>query len=277
MARVFISYASQDRTFVARLAQALESEDHSIWYDRDIRAGQRFSDEIARELDAAQVVVVVWSAHAAQSTWVRDEAGRANSQRKLLPVTLTKDATPLGFGATHAVSFEDFDGRLDHPAVRQVLGGIDTIAAPAPADSRGLLAIGGQIGTTGLIVGLVAGGLLSALHLLKATRPDAAVLVIEQLAFALPAALLTSALSSWYQRRKGLRGNRALFDALTRCLVVGLFITLAVWGMVQAGRSPNVPTGSEDPWSSAIMIVFGTVLLAPLIALLRLMLSFRRR
>jgi hypothetical protein len=58
-ARLFISYSHADETLLSRLHKHLAQlqRDGSVagWYDRDIRAGERFDSEIARELAEADV------------------------------------------------------------------------------------------------------------------------------------------------------------------------------------------------------------------------------
>ena len=52
MADVFISYSRLDHERVKPLADRLTSLGYSIWWDKHLRAGQVFVDEIERQLDA---------------------------------------------------------------------------------------------------------------------------------------------------------------------------------------------------------------------------------
>jgi TolB-like protein/Flp pilus assembly protein TadD len=79
------------------LARALEDAGLSVWWDRHIQAGTDFSAEIEREIEAARVVVVLWSEASRDSPWVRDEAAYARDRRKLIPVQLDASDPPLGF------------------------------------------------------------------------------------------------------------------------------------------------------------------------------------
>jgi hypothetical protein len=63
MTDVFISYASEDRTRAKKLAEALEAKGFSVWWDRNIIAGQTYDVVIERELETATSVVVLWSKH----------------------------------------------------------------------------------------------------------------------------------------------------------------------------------------------------------------------
>lgn len=97
MAELFISYASQDAAAVGRLVSALESEGHDVWLDRRLDGGVEYAREIERALEASAKVIVLWSAHAVQSPWVRDEAQVARDAGKLVPVAIDETVPPLGF------------------------------------------------------------------------------------------------------------------------------------------------------------------------------------
>ena len=97
MADIFISYASEDRARVRPLAEALQARGFNIWWDRSLAAGQDYASIIERELKNAKAVIVVWTQSSALSTFVRDEAGRARDQGRLVPVTLDAVQLPLGF------------------------------------------------------------------------------------------------------------------------------------------------------------------------------------
>lgn len=103
MARVFLSYARENQDRVAGLAGALERAGHQVWWDRRIAGGAEFQREIERELAAADVVVVAWSAAACESHWVRDEAAAGRDTNRLVPVTLDGSEPPLGFRQFHVV------------------------------------------------------------------------------------------------------------------------------------------------------------------------------
>ncbi len=111
MADVFISYASEDRDRVRPLAEALQARRISVWWDRALVAGDDYANVIERELDAAKVVVVVWTEASVGSTFVRDEAGRAKDQGRLVPVQLDRGVKiPIGFGTIQAEDFTAWNG-----------------------------------------------------------------------------------------------------------------------------------------------------------------------
>ena len=118
MADVFISYASEDRNRVRPLAEALQQRGFSVWWDRSLAAGQDYASVIERELNAAKAVIVVWTESSAASTFVRDEAGRARDEGRLVPVLLDRVNIPLGFGAFQAEDFSRWNGGSEAPQMQ---------------------------------------------------------------------------------------------------------------------------------------------------------------
>jgi len=103
MARVFLSYARADRGRVSELAAALERAGHEVWWDRRLTGGSEYGREIETALSEADVVVVAWSAAAAKSHWVRDEAAAGRDRNRLVPVSLDGTPPPLGFRQLHTI------------------------------------------------------------------------------------------------------------------------------------------------------------------------------
>jgi hypothetical protein len=146
MADVFISYASEDRNRVRPLAEALAARGFSVWWDRALAAGQDYASVIDQELRAARVVIVVWTQGSAASTFVRDEAGRARDDGRLVPVQLDKVDIPLGFGAFQAEDFSRWNGgsaapqmQLLEEAVRAKLEGRDVDGVAVARKRRRLM------------------------------------------------------------------------------------------------------------------------------------------
>jgi tetratricopeptide (TPR) repeat protein len=118
MADVFISYSSEDRNRVRPLAEALQSRGFNVWWDRALGAGQDYTAVIEAELAAAKAVIVVWTQGSAASTFVRDEAGRARDEGRLVPVLLDRVNIPLGFGSFQAEDFTRWNGGADAPQMQ---------------------------------------------------------------------------------------------------------------------------------------------------------------
>ena len=97
MAAIFLSYAHEDKSRAARVAQALEAAGHKVWWDRHIGAGSRFGVEIDAALREAELVVVLWSKSSIDSPWVHDEAAAGRDSGRLVPVLIDRVEPPLGF------------------------------------------------------------------------------------------------------------------------------------------------------------------------------------
>lgn len=118
---LFLSYAREDRATAQQLAHALGEEGFSVWWDREIRGGSDFTEEIAAKLHAARRVIVLWSPKAVASSFVRDESARARDASKLLPVRIEEVDLPLGFGQLQTLDLIDWDGEREAAAFRAVV------------------------------------------------------------------------------------------------------------------------------------------------------------
>lgn len=118
MADIFISYASEDRNRVRPLAEALQERGFKVWWDRSLAAGQDYTAIIEKELKDAKAVIVVWTQSSANSTFVRDEAGRARDEGRLVPVSLDQVQIPLGFGAFQSEDFTRWNGGANAPQMQ---------------------------------------------------------------------------------------------------------------------------------------------------------------
>jgi TIR domain-containing protein len=128
MADVFISYASPDRFKAEKLAALLESKGYTVWFDKALKPAEQYRDAIMTEIDAARVVVCIWTPSSIRSEWCRAEANRARVTGKLIPVRsgdLSHDQIPLPFGELHTISLSD-EEQIERAIVRQIL------APPAP-------------------------------------------------------------------------------------------------------------------------------------------------
>lgn len=134
MANVFVSYARRDRERVLALVTALEHEGLSVWWDPNLVPGKRFRDIIARELETADSVVVVWTAASIQSDYVQDEAEEARERGVLVPVQLEPVKPPAGFRQVQAADLSQWTGSSQHPEYRILLSAVLALVKAARAD-----------------------------------------------------------------------------------------------------------------------------------------------
>ena len=77
MTDVFLSYAREDRTFAEALAKALECKGWSIWWDQRLEAGEVWDEVIESNIEAARIVLVLWSPTSVKKSWVKKRPGLA--------------------------------------------------------------------------------------------------------------------------------------------------------------------------------------------------------
>ena len=110
MTDVFVSYARSSETQATQIAEALRSVGYEVWRDDEIPANRAYSEVIEERLASAKAVVVVWSAEAAKSHWVRAEADRAREAGTLIQVTVDGTLPPLPFNQIQCSDLKDWSG-----------------------------------------------------------------------------------------------------------------------------------------------------------------------
>jgi adenylate cyclase len=132
MSDIFISYKREDQTTARKLADALEGEGWTVWWDPKLRAGEHFDDVIEKALDDAKCVIVMWSNRSVQSRYVKDEARYALDRNKLAPVALENVNLPFRFKGVHAPNLLGWDGSRDASKFRKLVDDISAILGPSP-------------------------------------------------------------------------------------------------------------------------------------------------
>lgn len=103
-ATVFLSYASNDKEPVRRVADGLQRAGIRVWFDEEsIKPGSKWVQEIERGLDAADFVIFFISPSSVASGWAQQELQIAMSRQlsgsggpRILPVLLERaDVPPL--------------------------------------------------------------------------------------------------------------------------------------------------------------------------------------
>ena len=129
---------------MTKIAEALSAAGLSVWWDTAIEGGSAFAKDIARELDAADVVIVVWSATSVESAWVLDEAGAGRDRKRLVPVQIDATLPPLGFRQLQSVDLSGWRGRAGDPklaalvaTITQVAGSTAVAPPPPPTSASG--------------------------------------------------------------------------------------------------------------------------------------------
>lgn len=127
MSDVFISYAHEDRASAKLLAQILQAKGWSVWWDRNIVAGQSFDQIIEHELDTAKAVVALWSRHSVASEWVKNEAAAAAERGVLVPAMIHRIKLPLEFRRRQTADLAGWSGDPDHDGFQSLCDGLTAV------------------------------------------------------------------------------------------------------------------------------------------------------
>ena len=111
---MFLSYARGDEAVARRVAKAFAGAGFDVWWDADLPAHRAYSDVIERNLEVAKAVVVLWSATAAKSQWVRAEADFARNAGKLVQAQLDATLPPMPFNQIQCADLKGWRGSPSH-------------------------------------------------------------------------------------------------------------------------------------------------------------------
>jgi len=140
MTDVFISYKREERGAAERIASALIARGLNVWWDVDMLPGEAYRKRTLEVLSTCRAAVVVWSKQSTQSSWVLDEATRANDRGILVPVVIERlDEYPLGFGQLHSHTLIDWQGDPHDPRFEPVVAALTRLllAGARPAEDSG--------------------------------------------------------------------------------------------------------------------------------------------
>ena len=128
MTDIFISYKKEDAGRVLRLVEALRAEGFTVWWDHGIAAGSEWDRSIHRELNAAKVVVAVWSKNSIGAPWVKEEALVGKNRGVLVPVKIDEVEPPLGFMMIQAANLVGWSGDRGDRRWPIFLGAVSAVA-----------------------------------------------------------------------------------------------------------------------------------------------------
>jgi hypothetical protein len=145
MADIFISYSREDREWVSKLAEAIQAEGFTVWWDWDLLVGKRYRETIETELQTCKATLVVWSQHSVRSDFVRDEAEEGQQRNILVPILKESVRPPAGFRQLQTADFSTWTGGTTHAEYQRMIKGLSHLigrpgasapdhvdAAPAP-------------------------------------------------------------------------------------------------------------------------------------------------
>lgn len=131
MADIFLSYARPDLETARSVAEDLEAEGYSVFFDQHIGVGESWDALIESEIEAAKCVVVLWSPMSRDREWVRNEARFGRQKGVLCPALIAQCVLPLEFNSMQTA---DLQGRVagdkQHAEWRRLTSAIGRHAAP---------------------------------------------------------------------------------------------------------------------------------------------------
>jgi class 3 adenylate cyclase/tetratricopeptide (TPR) repeat protein len=127
MTDIFVSYATQDRERVRQLVSKLEEQGWLVWWDREIKAGRSFENEIEKAIESARCILVVWSHASVESEWVRTEANEGLDRRILVPVSIDDVRPPLAYRRLQTVFLIDWPKGNHEEEFKRLISGIKAL------------------------------------------------------------------------------------------------------------------------------------------------------
>ncbi|MBS0479926.1 MAG: TIR domain-containing protein [Proteobacteria bacterium] len=127
MADIFISYARSTERQAALAAAGLRALGHRVWRDDELPAHRAYAEVIEERLRASKAVLVIWSADAVKSQWVRAEADAAREAGTLVQMSVDGRKPPLPFNQIQCANLKDWDGGGEAAGWRKVVESIEAL------------------------------------------------------------------------------------------------------------------------------------------------------
>ena len=132
MTDIFISYARSTEAVAQRVAEAFRALGFTVWRDDQLPANRSYADVIEERHREAKAVVVIWSADATRSDWVRSEADRARGERKLVQARIDGAVLPMPFDQIQCADLGDWSGEAGAAGWRKVVSAVAEVLGRAP-------------------------------------------------------------------------------------------------------------------------------------------------
>jgi len=125
---VFLSYARSSEAQATCVEQALQDAGYAVWRDTDLPAHLSYAEVIEERLKSAKAVLVLWSAEAAKSQWVRAEADAARELGTLVQSSVDGTVPPIPFNQIQCADLTGWSGENDHPGWRKLKASVVALA-----------------------------------------------------------------------------------------------------------------------------------------------------
>lgn len=161
MTDIFLSYAHADRSRIEPLVQWFEEAGYRVWWDRQIEPGQAYDDTIAKELENAAAIVVLWTTQSITSNWVQAEAGEGLDRQVLVPVLLDDVRPPVPFRRYQTVDLIGYPRRQSPASLSELESAVAVLVKrpPQPHPQRAERRFGTRaIAASAALIGLLGVG-----------------------------------------------------------------------------------------------------------------------
>jgi adenylate cyclase len=132
MSDIFISYARSTASQSQNVAQLLRRLGYRVWLDEDLPAHRAYTEVIEERLRAAKAVLVMWSAEAVKSQWVRAEADFARKAGTLVQLTIDGKLPPMPFDQIHCEDLHAWSGDTRSAGWQRIIGSIGELTGGPP-------------------------------------------------------------------------------------------------------------------------------------------------
>ena len=136
MSEIFISYARPTERQARQIGDTLRGLGYSVWRDDELPAHRAYSDVIEERIKSAKAVLVLWSADAAKSQWVRAEADAAREAGTLVQATVDGIIPPMPFNQIQCADLSNWAGDTTSQGWHKVESSIALLAGIAGSAAR---------------------------------------------------------------------------------------------------------------------------------------------
>ena len=137
MSDIFISYARPNEPQARLAGEALRTLGYNVWRDDELPAHRAYSEVIEERIKAAKAVLVLWSADAARSQWVRAEADAAREAGTLVQVSLDSSLPPMPFNQIQCAELAGWSGNREAPGWKKVEASLASLIGATASEERG--------------------------------------------------------------------------------------------------------------------------------------------
>ena len=136
MSDVFVSYARPTERQARQITETLRGLGFSVWRDDELPAHRAYSEVIEERIKTAKAVLVLWSADASKSQWVRAEADAAREAGTLVQVTMDGSIPPMPFNQIQCADLSNWAGDTTSQGWQKVEASLALLVGPAAGASQ---------------------------------------------------------------------------------------------------------------------------------------------